>query len=105
MKVNELRSVVAKLVPEYLVDNTVHKISHWISKIYYDGEYAAGNEKEIKMLNKLYEIGLLKTDDAKAVFSLTDKGMKLFRNFEANGFYGSVKVKRFFEIRDKNKDA
>jgi len=89
MNIRELQSRLLPTVGEGKIFDAVTKVSHWIKKIKDEKEYTAQNDKEIEIITKFAELGIVKLERKgnSVVATLTEPGKKLHRDFVARGYY------------------
>lgn len=89
MNIHELQSKLLPLVGEGKIFDAVTKVSHWMQKIRDEKEYVCRDDKEIEVITKFAELGIVKLErkGSSVVATLTEPGKQLHREFVARGYY------------------
>ena len=89
MNIHELQSRLLPAVGEGKIYDAVTKVSHWMQKIKDAKEYVAQNDREVEVITKFAELGIVKLGrkGSSVVVTLTEAGKQLHREFVARGYY------------------
>jgi predicted MarR family transcription regulator len=89
MKVRELKNALTLMTDEKNIDNSLTKISHWISKLNNEKRIETAIFQEIHALQNLEKLGLVDIESrgVEVTAKLTASGRELYRDFLGKGYY------------------